>query len=311
MSVAEVAVPQGLCLGFGGTNARVAVCEQGDITGFHAEATPETPDVFFAWMARKMLQGAHEGNAWLVAGFPGPVSRDGRTVGPMVNVQGMRQEQYSLAERLDEADPAVSRLLDEGFVLLPVNDGTLAAQAVAARFACEGGQSCDRVAALIIGTGVGTGIVDRDPNYHNVFRPDPKNPDEIGHLVLTTSSMVTLETTYSGPALQKRAKADPAELPITAEAWISEGQGIGQAMLNLGLMRGPDLVVPTGGIGAGASAKYERGLNLFIRQLHRHGNAAQKMLFPQFKLLDPAECDSFEMHGAEGVMRAHLTSVAA
>ena len=132
----SVTVESGVCLGFGGTNARRAVCEDGDVRGFTSVETPPKPREFFSWMARQVLQAGHDGHKWLVAGYPGPVTPDGRLVGPLANVSGMDKKQYNLNEELSAADAAAGRLLDEGFILVGVNDGNLAAHAAAARGQC-------------------------------------------------------------------------------------------------------------------------------------------------------------------------------
>ena len=111
----EVAVEPGAGIGFGGTNARIAACEGGDITGFELVVTPTEPGEFFDWMARKLLDASHDGSQWLVAGFPGPVSPDGNGVGPLTNVSGMREERYDLRKQLADADPEVGARVGSGF----------------------------------------------------------------------------------------------------------------------------------------------------------------------------------------------------
>jgi predicted NBD/HSP70 family sugar kinase len=305
--VADVAVEAGVCIGLGGTNARVAGCEGGDITGFNSIVTPTEPDQFFGWLARNLLDASHEGSQWLVAGFPGPVSEDGRTVGPMANVAGMNRERYDIRGQLIAADSEVRRVLDQGFVLLAVNDGTLAAQAAASRI---GEHKYDKTGALIIGTGVGAGVVEKDPDHDTVHHVDTTNPLEIGHLMLSGDPEDRFEDRYSGPGMKKRYGMDPKDIPAEHPAWAEEGMAVNRLALTLGLMSGVELVVPTGGVGAGASSKLEPHVREFAQDIAAHGNGPQKLFMPDIKLVPPKEAAEFELYGGEGVMRDYLIAIA-
>lgn len=299
-----VPLESGVCLGFGGTNARMAVCEGGDISGFISIETPTQPKEFFDWMARRLLDAADNGREWLVAGFPGPVSPDGQVVGPMANVSGMSNQQYSLRTELQNAEPEVERVLDHGFRLVAVNDGTLNAQSAAARV---GNHMYNRTGALILGTGVGAGVVDKDPGYARVYRADTKNPYEIGHLILSGDPFDRFEDRFSGPGLTKRYNQDPRDIPAGHPAWQEVGVAVGRLAMIMGLMNGVELVVPCSGVGAGASDKYKASLEDFMIRYRTYGNGAQKLFAPDIKTVDPKEAQVFEMFGAEGVMRDHLT----
>lgn len=293
----------GTCLGIGGTNARLGVIDNGDLIHSAAIATPDNPSEVAAWMGRQLLDASDRGEGWLVAGHPGPVSQDGRLVGPLANVPSMRTRQFDLAAEMTAWDPAVGRLLDEGFIFMNVNDGELAAQAVARRIADKE----DKVAALIIGTGVGAGIVQRDTEMTDIFRPDRSCPAEIGHLFTGYDPRQTYETTISGPALMRRYGVDPRELPANHSAWLKVGEKAGQLVMTLGLMQGVQLVVPTGGVGAGSSDKYKRHLDELLRNVERDGNGAQNLFLPNVVTIPPQEAQTFELHGAVSVMRDVLS----
>lgn len=303
--MAEIELEAGVCIGFGGTNARLATCEGGDLINFNSVRTPTDPDEFFNWMARGLLEASHDGKEWLVAGFPGPVSPDGVHVGPLTNVSGMREERYDLREQLSAADPEVGRVLDQGFTLLAVNDGTLAAHAAASRV---GEHQYGKTGALIVGTGIGAGAVEKDPDYATVHRVDTKNPLEIGHLLLVADPTDTFEARYSGPGMKQRYGRSPEDIPATYVVWEEEGDAIGRLALTLGLMNGVELVVPTGGVGAGASDKLKSHLERFALTVQESGNGPQKLFMPEIKLVPPDEATEFEMYGGEGVMREHLTA---
>lgn len=294
----------GVVLGFGGTNARVGVCFDGDVEGFTSVSTPENPRQFFGWMARQVLRAADDGNSWIVAGYPGPVSADGQLVGPMPNVPGLAKEQYDLSEELAAADPAVGRLLQEQFTLIAVNDGELAAQAAAARV---GQYGFNRTAALIIGTGVGAGVVDRDQTYTNVCRADRSNPTEIGHILLSSDPQDTFENRISGTALARTYGKDARELPADHSAWKQVGESTGRLATILGIMNGVELVVPCGGVGAGASDNYGPHLRDMLDACRKYGNGAQKLFLPQIIPVPRADAQVFEMFGGEGVMRDFST----
>ncbi len=306
--MSSVAIEAGVVLGFGGTNARRGICHDGDLESFTSVATPARPREFFGWMARQVLGASAKGNGWLVAGFPGPVSPDGRLVGPMANVPGLAKEQYDLAEELAAADPAAGRLLQEGFTLVAVNDGELAAQAAAARI---GKYGFSRTAALILGTGVGGGIVDRDHTYDNVCRTDRSNPIEIGHIILSADPVDTFENAVSGPALTRTYGKDARELPPNHPAWKRVGESVGRLSTILGLMNGVELVVPCGGIGAGASDNYGPHLRDMIDTYREYGNGPQKLFLPEIVPVPQADAQVFEMFGGEGVIRDFATRSAA
>jgi len=227
--VTGVMIEAGVCLGFGGTNARMANCADGDVAGFRAIETPTEPEQFFEWMARSLLDASHEGNSWLVAGFPGPVSTDGNIVGPFVNVSGMREQEYDLRTELGKADPEIERVLEQGFVLLAVNDGTLAAQAAASRI---GHHNFDKTGALIFGTGVGAGVVERDRRYSNVHRAD-QNPNEIGHLQGSDDPADRFEDRLSGPGIERRCGISPEDLPAEHVIWQEQGRATVRQPLRL------------------------------------------------------------------------------
>jgi predicted NBD/HSP70 family sugar kinase len=299
-------VEAGVCIGFGGTQARIASCAEGDIANFHSIDTPDSPKQFFQWMARGLLDSAHRGNSWLVAGFPGPVSPDGQIVGPMANVDGMTNVEYDLVAQLNAADPEVGRTIEQGFVLRAVNDGTLAAHAAASRI---GKHQYGVTGALIFGTGVGAGIVQKDPAYANVHRVDTSNPLEFGHWMVDFDPAETYETRYSGPGLTRRSDGlSPKEIPTGHPVWTEQGMVVAKLATLLGLMNDVKLVVPTGGVGGGASDKYHLDLNSFLKSYKQVGNAPQIKFLPEVKLMPPDECDRFEMYGAEGVMLDHVTT---
>ncbi|MGF7228552.1 MAG: hypothetical protein ACQR33_01055 [Candidatus Saccharibacteria bacterium] len=299
-----VTVESGVCLGFGGTNARKAICSGGDITGYSSVETPTQPRKFFGWMGRQVLDAAQAGNGWLVAGYPGPVSSDGKLVGPLTNVVGMARRQYNLREELIATDPEVGRVLDQGFILLGENDGNLAAQAAAARI---GGHKYARTGALILGTGVGSGVVDKDPNYSNVHRADSKHPYEIGHILLSDDPFDRFEDSFSGPGLERRYHANSRDLPADHPAWRGVGRAVGRLSTTMSIMSGVDLIVPCGGVGSGASEKYAPHLEDFMDSYRKFGNGPQQLFAPEIIPVPPEDCQVFEMFGAEGVVRDFLS----
>ena len=300
-----VELEAGTCLAFGGTNARMADCASGDIIGFSSVETPTRPKEFFQWMARNLLEASHRGSTWLVAGFPGPVSPDGQTVGPLVNVSGMREEEYDLGQELSSADPEVGRVLEQGFIVLPVNDGALAAQAAASQV---GEHRYNKTGALIFGTGVGAGVVEKDDRFNNVHRVD-KNPLEIGHLLVNgDADFETFEEKYSGPGIEARFGIPATDMPGDHPAWIEQGAAAANLSMTLGIMSGVELVVPTGGLGIGASDKYGKHLRDFIRDYENAANNTQKKFIPEIVLLPPNQASEFEIYGAEGAMRDHMTT---
>lgn len=303
----NISVESGVVLGFGGTNARYGINTDGEVYGFTSIETPERPREFFGWMARQVLSAADKGQGWLVAGFPGPVTPDGRLVGPMANVPGLSKDRYDLMEELAAADPAAGRLMQQNFTLVAVNDGELAAHSAADRIGMYG---FDRTAALILGTGVGAGIVDRDHAYSNVVRANRTNPTEIGHVSDSADPRDTFENRVSGPALEKTYDRDARELAADHPAWKKVGETVGRMSCVLGLMNGVELVVPCGGVGGGASDKYEPHMRAMLDAFREYGNGAQKLFLPYVVPVPSAEAQIFELHGGAGIIRDLRTRTA-
>ena len=300
----DVVVESGVVLGFGGTNARFGVAEKGDITGFTSISTPPKSREFFGWMANQILDATEAGHSWMVAGFPGPVTPDGELIGPFENVPGLSDRQYKLTEELTAADAAAERILSEGFKVIAVNDGELAAQAAAVSV---GGNRFTKTAALILGTGVGAGIVKKDPAFTDVHRADRSNPTEIGHLLLSDNPADTFENLVSGPSLERDYKANPEELPNGHMAWRRVGSVTGRLATMLGMMNGAELVVPCGGVGSGASEKYWPYLEEVIQYYVERGNRTQRLFLPEIFPVPASQAQTFELFGGEPVMRDFLT----
>lgn len=254
-------------------------------------------------MARQALDAGDKGYPWMVVGVPGLISADGTEIGQMPNVAGL-QDTYKVRDRLEAADPAAGRLLDQGFHLVPVNDGTLGAHAAAARV---GRNEYDRTAVIIVGTGIGAGVVTKDSRYTNVHRHDPSQPTEIGQIPVSANPRVSFEGMFSGPAIRNRYGSRPPDLGRDHPVWRELGTNIGRLAMTLGMMHGVTLVVPTGGVAAGASESYRPHLEWFMEEFAESGNSLQRRLTPEVAFMNPADCQTFEMYGAEGVMTDYLT----
>lgn len=296
-------VESGAVFGFGGTNARIGISNEGDITNFQSVPTPQGPPEFFGWMSHQILDAADNGANWVVAGFPGPVTADGK-VGPMVNVPGLSKDRYNLKEQLAAADPAMRRLIeDDDFTIVPTNDGPMHANAAATRI---GEYHYDRVGALIDGSGVGYGQVRRDSTFGDVYRVDDSNPLEVGHIPLSANPFDTYENRVSGPALKRTYGMRPEDMPADHPAWKVVGEHAGNLAVTVGLMTAPELIVITGGVGAGGSENYEPHLRSTI-DAYRYGNGAQKLFLPEVRTVPSSEAQIFELYGAEGIMRDRAT----
>ncbi len=293
-------VDPGLCLAFGGSKARRADIVDGDVLGFDFVETPDQPKDFFAWTSRRLLDASQAGQKWLVAGFPGPVSPDGRLVGPMVNVEGMSRRKFDFARKLIEADRAVEGVLEQGFTLMAVNDGTLAANAAAS---VVGEHKFNKTGALINGTGIGAGVVKKDQAYRTVHRADMGSPNEIGHIQAGHAPTDTYEYLYSGPGLERRYGESPKNMKLGHFAWQEVGIAMGRLAMTLGLLPGVNLVVLTGGVGAGASDRFEGHMRDYLAEYRQTGNQTKLDLMPEVRTIDPKKADYFEMYGADGVMR--------
>lgn len=304
--MADFRIGSGICLAYGGTNARTAECKEGEISGFKTTETPTEPDEFFRDMATQILDAAEEHFNWVVAGFPGPV-KDGE-IGPFSNIDGMRHQSYNLREALLRADSTMEEVFSSNkFRLFVVNDGELAAQAVAAQFDREAKH--EKISAFIVGTGVGTGVVQRDN-----ARGLPRNVDlplEIGHIPTGKFPGDTPEKRISGPALERQTGLKPQDIPWDHKVWEYFGRELGECALTLGAIVEVDLIVPTGGVGMGASDKYREHLQKYldyVSDASRTDNPTQQRYLPEVKYINPDDYQggqTFEMYGAEGVVRDH------
>lgn len=298
------ALGSGVVLGFGGTNARFGVAQDGELYRVNSIPTPENPDEFFGWMAQQVLESADWGHKWVVAGLPGPVSPNGLEVGPMTNVPGLASRRYNLTDELVSADSAMAELLRGDFSVFAVNDGELAAQAAATRI---GESQYEKTAALILGTGVGAGVVTRDIYNPEVYRADRSNPNEIGHILLSDDPIDTYENNVSGPAIEWEYAMSPSDIAESHEVWEKVGKTVGKMATLLGLMEGVKLVVPCGGVGSGASKKYWPHLEAMMRSIEEFGNEPQKMFLPEIKAVPSQDAQIFELFGGEAVMRDFTT----
>ena len=293
----------GRILGVGGSNARVATYDNGDILEFASAPTPQDTEGFFQWLAGQVLLAADKGSSWVVAGFPGPVSADGAWIGPMANVPGLASGRHNVADKLTAVDPAVGRLFAQKFRLLAVNDGELAAQAAASE---SDDPKQTTIAALIVGTGVGAGIVDLDPTHPGVFRPDRRS-SEIGHIPLSEDPYDTHENAIAGPALTRIYDCSPDKLPKGHPAWGRVSSHVARLAMTLGLMSDVDRVTVCGGVGAGAADKYISDLQRILEGYRTYGSDVQKLYVPEVVAVSPDKAQEFEMWGAAGVVRDFMT----
>lgn len=300
----------GVCLAFGGTKARYGVCEpdNSEIRDFEEVPTPNHPDEFFNWMAGQIHQAGEDGHKWVVAGYPGLVSEDGKLIGPMANVANMKDRAYDVREEIRNISPVVAQTLDDGdIVLVNVNDGPLAAQAAAHKV---GKRRFDKVAALINGTGTGSGMVIRDHKLPTIYRELRGLPNEIGHLFLGFDPRESFENTVSGTAIKRRRGVSAEYVDADDPIWHEVGMKMGNMALFLGTMGGSKLVVPTGGVGANAYEKYQRVFRQVIHNSSHHGNETQSSLTPTVKQVPKQIRDRFELFGAVPTMHDVLTSAA-
>jgi predicted NBD/HSP70 family sugar kinase len=258
-------------------------------------------------MARQTLDAAEAGHEWLVAGYPGPVSPDGKKVGPLTNVPGLARSEFNVSEEMAAVEPALGRLIESGFMIVNSNDGSLAAQAAASRI---GEHKYRKVAALIDGTGTGAGVVVADAAHEKVYRTDNSSPLEIGHVVLSGDPFDTYERSVSGSALERTYGQDPREMSASHPAWRKVGTSIGQMATTLGIMHGAELVVPCGGVGAGASDMYGPHLDSMMTGYREYGNGPQQLFAPDVMPVPVEDAQIFELFGAEGIMRDYLTRAA-
>ena len=316
----ELPIPDlGVAIGIGGTNIRRSFIQEGELFLPKSSPVPTQVESYVGEIASIIVAAKSFGAEYAVVGHPGPVSADGSTVGPLANVAGLKDSSYKINELLAEADPAVRELIKDGFPIHHVNDGTLAAHAVSEKLASPDHTSYTRPAVVIVGSGVESGIVQNHPDYANIRISDPKNPDEVGQVVCDEDTGETYEQRYSGTGIKtRRALRDPdlSKLSASDTIWQEEGRGIGNIISLLGLIRGVDLVVPTGGIGALGREKWaphmERYLEDKINGSPRAGKPFNKTQIDALPAIQYVPLDGtidphfFELLGGIGVVRESL-----
>lgn len=298
-------IAKGMCLGIGGTNARSALCYNGQIEDFQARPTPREPHEFFSWIADQMIEKSAQGAQWAVIGLPGPVveRHDKHIIGPLHNLPGLADQSYNLEDELVAIRPELQEIFDDGFTITAVNDGTLAAYASAEIY----GQNGDRyytIASFIIGTGVGGAVV-RRVKETPVFRPSG-SLFEIGHIPLPHDASSTFERTISGPALERRYGKNPRDFEPEHEAWEEVGNYVGQLIMMASLIAGADLVVACGGVGSNYYEHYRPHLEEYLEQYKNSANAVHRLAVPKMVAVPHDLSHTFEMHGAEGLMKYYM-----
>lgn len=299
-------IGEGFCFGFGGTNARTARCIEGDVVDFRVQNTPVVSGELFQWTSQQILRAAEQGAGWAVAGFPGPVevTGDSFNVGPFTNIQGLSKETYDLKTELEEADSAVGELFEQGFRLVAVNDGDLAAHAAAT---VVGQGEYDKAADIILGTGVGGAVAAREDGVYHTSRL----PFEVGHAVLGEDPRETFENLYSGSAIKAMTGICAEDLPASHPIWDKVGRGVGKLATLMSLMTGAELVVPSGSVGVHRFEDYRDALLRFMEQYESFGSPAQQAFTPLILRVPTRIADQYELFGAEGVMRDTLHQDAA
>lgn len=307
MSSIGIEVGEGFCFGIGGTNSRTAHCVDGDIVSFQMQDTPASADDFFKWASQHIMEAAEQGAGWAVAGFPGPVevTDDSFKIGPFTNIPGLKRRAYDLRAELEKSDSAVGDIFEQGFRLIAVNDGDLAAHAAATRI---GEGEYDKAADIILGTGVGGAVVARAQNgvYHS-----SREPFEVGHVVLGEDPRETFENTYSGSAIEASTGMKPEKLPADHPVWDSLGRGVGKLATLMSLVSGAELVVPSGSVGVHRFQDYRDAMLRFMEQYNRYGSPAQQAFEPLIQPVPTAIADEYELFGAEGVILDALSQEAA
>lgn len=140
-----------------------------------------------------------------------------------------------------------------------------------------------------------------------MFRPS-KSLFEIGHIPLPHDATETFERMISGPALERRYGMNPRDLPARHEAWKEVGHYVGQLIMMASLIAGADLVVACGGVGSNYYKRYGPHLDAYLEQYKNSANAVQRLAVPTMVAVPQDQANTFEMHGAEGLMKYHFAS---
>jgi hypothetical protein len=134
-----------------------------------------------------------------------------------------------------------------------------------------------------------------------LYRTDRSNPDEFGHLIFGDDPTDEFEADISGPALEKRYGMRAEDLPADHPAWERVGRSMGRLAFMLSAVRDAGLVVPTGGVGAGASDKFAPHMEAFLDRIRHYGSATQVKYVPQTAYVAPEQSQLIELYGARGV----------
>lgn len=308
----------GLVLAIGKTNYRVGMCDaEGNLEEAPIIPTPSTAEEFFRESVGYLLHSAHnQGAKWGLIGVPGPVweadDGDGRHDQRfrITNIPALsRKDGFDAVAEMAAIDPAVLDLADDpNYTLLDVNDGPLAAQAGARLFGAE--HEYNIVGNVINGSGTGGAVVMRDQNFpgSGLFHSVPGRW-EVGHSPYSLSfPTVTPEKLISGMGIAARCGGRSAEeLAANDPIFLEVAHGMGKIIIDLGINAGAEMVVISGGIGIARQDDYEEGL---LNVLDAFANSDNPMsdTVPEVRFPSPKLVDTYEMHGAPGVILSHLTS---
>jgi hypothetical protein len=302
-------VGTGLCIAYGGSNARSGMVDGNHVNDFESQRTLSDPTAFFNGAAATILEAHSNGAEWAVIGVPGLVEQvKGQIImGPVTNVPGLSRDKYNLHYQLSQANPTLARIIGNGYQIIGVNDGPLAAHAATS----VADPDEKRIGALIDGTGVGFGAVERDEDDDTLFHTIHL-PLEIGHMPYGNDPKITIEQTISGPALEKAYGISPEYLGVGSKAWKIVGKTLARLTISLGCTNGIDLIVPTGGVGAGASVKYDSHFYKYLERfvdVEGDDRTIREQLVPRTELIHPDLAQQFELNGAIGVVRAYRAAL--
>lgn len=309
-----VDVGEGICFGIGGTNYRVAECdENGDVNEWHVTPTPDNPRKFFGQTARAILEAADCGAQWAVMGVPGPVTvevdEDDKVTQNfrVTNIKALsRLKGFDPVKEMSALEPAFERLTRDGFTLLTVNDADLAAHAAAKHYGTDHeGIPRKVIADLVIGTGIGGAEVRRDERL-GIYHSDP-GLWEVGHSLIAPGLWSrTYEKMFSGAGIGTHCETPAERLEPGDPIWYEVAQGVGMLALNFGLNGGAELMVVSGGTGIHAQANYKDEMQRMLDTFAQSRNPMADKV-PEVKFAPRELADTYEMYGARGAVVSHLT----
>lgn len=132
---------------------------------------------------------------------------------------------------------------------VPISLDTDVNASAIAEFKYGSGKKVNTLVYLTVGTGIGGGAIVNGSPLHGILHP------EMGHILIDGETEGVcrihnncLEGLASGPAIEKRWKIPPQDLPVNHKAWELEAKYLSRGISSIIYLLAPEMIVMGGGV---------------------------------------------------------------